>query len=133
MNDPLSKEQLHGLRYRGVRPSQYTSATIKQDYSDMLGEIQRLRAELGQAEELSAYRHGQIEELRAELDENVGVMQALRRQRGQAEAERDAARAQVAAARAFADELATSAVPTQIAALIADGLCARLDIADPTT
>lgn len=64
MNDPLANEQLHSLRYRGARPSQYTSATIKQDYADMLGEIQRLRSELGHAEELGEYRHSQNEQLR---------------------------------------------------------------------
>ncbi|GAA1977209.1 hypothetical protein [Kitasatospora viridis] len=49
-------------------------------------------------------------------------------------AERDGARTQVAAAQAYADELTTSAISPRIAAYIAGGLRARLDLAaDPTT
>lgn len=32
---------LEGIRYRGARPSQYTAATIRQDYADLLAALQR--------------------------------------------------------------------------------------------
>ncbi|NUS14541.1 MAG: hypothetical protein HOY69_24605 [Streptomyces sp.] len=46
---PLDSADEALIRYRAQRPSQFTAHTIRDDYTALLGEIYRLRAELATA------------------------------------------------------------------------------------
>lgn len=74
-DDPLSGEQLRTLREHSDRPSQYTAATIRRDYTEMLGEILRLRGELGQAEDLLEHSRREIVELREQRSKLIAMIQ----------------------------------------------------------
>jgi hypothetical protein len=74
---PLADEQLREIRYRAQRPSQYTAATIRQDYDDMLAEIRRLRGELGLAEELADFSRGENARLREDVLRFGGLLAAV--------------------------------------------------------